>query len=54
MNSEVLAAQGCDAVFKCYKCLKTKERKNHTFYFPHSEKSRMDLLRASLTNPKAW
>ena len=39
---------GCAAIFNDCKSLKMKESENRVFRFPRSEKSRMDLFRASL------
>ncbi len=50
MYSDLPAVHGCAAIFHDCKSLKMKESENRAFRFPCSEKSRMDLFRASL-NP---
>lgn len=44
---------GCAAIFNDCKSLKMKESENRVFRFPRSEKSRMDLFRASLSPGEA-
>ena len=48
IKSEVTAIQGCIAIFNDHKSLNMRAKQKSHFCFACSDKSRMDLFRASL------